>query len=147
MQQRRKLKKHVFSETIWTPLVNAIVYALCICTLTIAPVRSMWDVQNKSYTVHATKKEIGKTRFFRNHINVTRKHDTLSVVHMHSTDGISLEHGRLLEQKLHYTCNKEGNWRNTFFFETIWTPLVNAIVYALCICTLPIAPVRSMSDI
>ena len=53
--------------------------------------------------------------FSQNHKNDTGKRDSLSVVHMHSTDSTSLEHGKLLEQKLHYTCIKEGNWKNKFF--------------------------------
>ena len=60
-----------------------------------------------------------KAFFFQNHMNATGKRDSLRVVHIHSTDSNSLEHERLLEQKLHCTCNKEGNWKNACFSETI----------------------------
>ena len=63
------------------------------------------------------RRKLEKHIFFRNHMNASGKRDSLSVVHMHSTDSTSLEHKRLLEQKLHYTCNKEGHWKNTFFFQ------------------------------
>ena len=86
------------------------------------------------------------TFFFQNHMNATVKRDSLCVLHMNSTDCTRLDHGSLLEQKLHCTCNKEGNWKNTFFSKTIWTPLLNAIVYAFCIYTLPIAAVWSMGE-
>ena len=79
-----------------------------------------WETYKTKVTLYMQqRRKLEKHVFFRNHMNDTGKRDSLSVVHMHSTDSTSLEHKRLLEQKLHFKCNKEGNWKNTFCSETI----------------------------